>query len=333
MNATIHVPVMANEMLEHLDVRKGGVYFDGTLGGGGMTALILERGGDVVAMDRDPDALSRAQTRFPREIQEGRLRLAHANHADLRAVASDAGCHEAAGVVLDLGLSSDQLEDPAKGFSLLPQNDAALDMRMNPADPVSAADIVATATEEELAEIFRELGEEPQAKKFARAIVRAREQSPETMTTARLAAIVESAAAGRRPCGKARHPATRVFQALRMRVNDELGSLESALEAGIALLAPGHGRMVVIAFESLTARCVKLAFQRHAGRFVSLQQGGSRWEGEAPVVELLTRHAVAPSEAECRANPRARSAKLRAVRRMGAAETQGFFESNNGVVP
>jgi 16S rRNA (cytosine1402-N4)-methyltransferase len=237
---------MPSETLALLNVRAGGQYVDCTFGGGGHTSLILQQGGNVLGIDRDPAALARGKIRFHKEIETGRLRLAHANHGDLREVANAEGVREADGILLDLGVSSDQLDDPARGFSF--QKDGPLDLRMDTTAPFSAADLVATASEGELAKIFRELGEEPQAKKFARAIVRAREsQHSPVKTTARLATIGEIAAGGR--CGLARHPATRVFQSLRMAVNREMEALQGALDAGLGLLAP-NGRMVVIAFES-----------------------------------------------------------------------------------
>ena len=316
MNTTVHIPVMPAEMLAYLDVKPDGLYIDATYGGGGHSRMILERGGRVFGIDRDPDALARGRARYGREIEEGKLRLVHSNHGNLHAVAEAHGVCKVDGVLMDLGTSSDQLDDPLRGFSF--QHEGPLDMRMDTTAPFTAAELIATASEEELARIFRELGEEPRAKQFARVITRARkEQSPVT-TTALLAALSLEGAAGRRRFA-GRHPATLVFQALRMAVNREIEELDAALEAGLALLAD-HGKMVVITFESGTDRRVKTTFAAHAGRHVSLQEGGSRWEGKLPAVERLTRHAVAPSAEERAANPRARSAKLRAVRCLAAAE-------------
>ncbi len=315
MTRTVHISVMPEETLALLDVRPGGRYIDGTFGGGGHAGMILARGGNVLGIDRDEDALARGRERFKDDIAANRLHLTHGNHEELQRVAELGQCHDIDGILLDLGVSSDQIDTPERGFSFM--QDGPLDMRMDRSAKTSAAELIATASVEELTTIFRELGEEPQAAKYARAIMRARESSP-VITTAQLAAVIEAAAGGRR--GMPRHPATRVFQALRMAVNREMKALEGALEAGLKLLAP-NGRMVVITFESLTDRCVKQTFVRHAGKHVSLQQGGSTWEGELPAVERLTRHAATPSEAECRANPRARSAKLRAVRRLTARET------------
>jgi 16S rRNA (cytosine1402-N4)-methyltransferase len=182
-------------------------------------------------------------------------------------------------------------------------------MRMDRSRGETAADIVATRSEDELASLLRMFGEEPNARRIARAIVQARAVA-RIETTAQLASLVEKTV-GR---SGAHHPATRTFQAFRMAVNDELGELERALEGGLGLLKPG-GRMAVITFESLTDRTVKRFFAAHAGRMVSLQQGGERWEGTLPKVRLVTRHAVTASDEEIAENPRARSAKLRTIER------------------
>jgi 16S rRNA (cytosine1402-N4)-methyltransferase len=182
-------------------------------------------------------------------------------------------------------------------------------MRMDRSGGLTAADVVRDFPETELTAIFRTYGEEPNARRIAKAIVKARESAP-VETTAQLADIVERTI-GRRG---AHHPATRIFQALRMHVNDEMGELERALVGGLGSLKPG-GRMAVITFESLTDRVVKRFFAAHAGRMVSLQQGGERWEGELPRVVHVTRKAVVASDAEIEANPRSRSAKMRAVER------------------
>jgi len=211
------------------------------------------------------------------------------------------------GILLDLGVSSPQLDEAERGFSF--RADGPLDMRMDRSHGETAAELVATRSEEELVGLLRTLGEEPNARRIAKAIVQARAASP-IETTAQLAALVEKTV-GR---SGAHHPATRTFQAIRMAVNDELGELTRALEGGLGLLKPG-GRFAIITFESLTDRTVKRFFADHAGRMVSLQQGGERWEGSLPKVRLVTRHAVTASEEEIDANPRARSAKLRAIER------------------
>jgi len=212
---------------------------------------------------------------------------------------------------LDLGVSSDQLDTPGRGFSF--RFDGHLDMRMDTTRGESAADLLARLDVQSLADIFRRLGEEPHARRIAQAVERAQRQAP-IVTTGRLAEVVEEAAGGR---SGPRHPATRAFQALRMAVNQELEDLEQALEEGLRLLRPG-GRMAVITFESITDRAVKQRFAAHAGRWVSLQQGGERWEGELPAVTRVTRRPLEAGPDELEANPRARSAKLRVVQRCEA---------------
>ena len=207
--------------------------------------------------------------------------------------------------VLDLGVSSPQLDEAGRGFSFL--REGPLDMRMDRSSGLSAADIVNGESAERLEEIFREWGEEPQARRIAKAIVKEREKR-KFETTVEFADFIEKVV-GRRG---AHHPATRVFQALRMEVNDEMGELERALEGGLALLKSG-GRFAVITFESLTDRIVKRFFAKHVGRMVSLQQGGERWEGEEPRMRAVTGKVVVASEEESDLNPRSRSAKLRAA--------------------
>ena len=305
----MHLSVMLRETLEALAVVPGGSYIDGTLGGAGHAYEILKRAGPtgrLLGIDRDKAALERSAARL--EALSGEKVLAHGVHGELRRLAESNGFAAVDGVLLDLGVSSDQLDTPGRGFSF--RLDGPLDMRMDPTRGESAADLLAQLDVQSLADIFRRLGEEPQARRIAQAVLRAREQSPIT-TTGRLAEVVTGALGGRTG---PRHPATRVFQALRMAVNQELENLERALEEGLRLLKPG-GRMAVITFESLTDRLVKQRFAAHAGRWVSLQQGGERWEGELPAVTKVTRHPLEAGEAERAANPRARSAKLRAVQR------------------
>ena len=193
--------------------------------------------------------------------------------------------------------------------------EGTLDMRMDPTRGESAADLLARLDVQSLADLLRRLGEEPQARRIAQAIMREQAARP-IVTTGRLAEVVSGALGGRTG---PRHPATRVFQALRMAVNRELEELEQALEEGLRLLAPG-GRLAVITFESLTDRLVKQCFVAHAGKWVSLQQGGERWEGLLPAVAKVTRHALEAGPDEVAANPRARTAKLRVVQRCEAPE-------------
>lgn len=306
----MHIPVLFDEVMETLAIKPGGVYIDGTLGSAGHSSEILRRAGSegtLLGIDRDSQALERSRQRL--QGIPGRVILAHGQHGDIAALAAANGIASADGVLLDLGVSSDQLDTPERGFSF--RFDGPLDMRMNPEEGKSAAELVAEIGCDELTELLRKWGEEPAARRIANAIVAARRKEP-IVTTGRLAEVVAEAV-GRR--NAARNPATRTFQALRMAVNDEMGNLIAGLEAGLELLKPG-GRMAVITFESLTDRVVKRFFAEHEGRSVSLQQGGSRWEGTLPAVRRVNRHPIAPSEAECAANPRARSAKLRVAERI-----------------
>ena len=303
----MHVPVMLREMMDALAVVPGGSYIDGTLGGGGHAAEILRRagpGGRLLGIDRDPEALERSQARLAGG--PGKVWLAQGSHGDLRRLAEANGFAAVDGIVLDLGVSSEQLDTPGRGFSF--RLEGPLDMRMDPTGGESAAELIARLEERELADLFRRLGEEPQARRVARAIACERARGA-IETTGRLAEVV-SAALGRR--GGPRHPATRVFQALRMAVNREMEDLERALEDGLTLLRPG-GRMAVMTFESLTDRLVKQRFMAHVGLLRSLQQGGEKWFGELPAVVPVTRKAVTPGDEEIAVNPRARSAKLRAI--------------------
>ena len=306
----MHVPVLLRETIDALAVRAGGVYVDGTLGRAGHARAILARAGagaTLVGIDRDDQALAESRDALAM-VTGARVELVHGRHGDLAQLVRERGFNEVDGILLDLGVSSPQLDEAGRGFSF--RRDGPLDMRMDRSRGLTAAELVATQGEEELTTLFRTLGEEPQARRIARAIARAREQAPLT-TTGQLAALVE------RTVGRhgAHHPATRVFQALRMAVNDEVGELERALAGGLGLLRPG-GRFAVITFESLTDRIVKRFFAAHAGREVSLQQGGARWEGELPRVRLVARHAVTATEQELNENPRSRSAKLRTAERM-----------------
>ena len=300
-----HISVMLTEAVDALNVKEGGVYVDGTLGRAGHTKEILRRGGRVIGIDRDDDALKAVEA-----LSVQGLKAVKGNHGDVAKILKNEGLEKVDGILLDLGVSSPQLDEGERGFSF--RADGPLDMRMDRTGGLTAADVVRDLDESGLTEIFRKYGEEPNARRIAKAIVKARGVSS-IETTLQLAEIVERTV-GRRG---AHHPATRVFQALRMHVNDEMGELEKALADGLGCLKPG-GRMAVITFESLTDRAVKHFFAAHAGRMVSLQQGGEMWEGELPRVMQVTRKAVVASDQEIAANPRSRSAKLRAVERMVA---------------
>lgn len=301
-----HIPVLLDETVDALRVRPGGRYVDGTLGRAGHTREILARGGRVLGIDRDDDALAEVSAKIAAEPERyGGLEIAKGDHGDIERIARERGWTEVDGILLDLGVSSPQLDEAERGFSLM--RDGPLDMRMDRTKNLTAADIVNLESAERLEEVFREWGEEPQAKRIARGIVRERGPRP-FLTTLQLADFVE------RLLGRhgGRHPATRVFQALRMEVNDEMGELRRALDGGARLLGPG-GRFAVITFESLTDRVVKRFFADHVGRNVSLQQGGERWEGVLPRARAVTRKAVVAKDEELVLNPRSRSAKLRVI--------------------
>ena len=303
-----HVPVMLPEMLGLLAPRAGGTYLDGTFGGGGYAEAILEAAPCTLwAIDRDPDAIARGASlaaRFP-----GRLHLVEGHFGDMLALLAAQGVQALDGIVLDVGVSSFQIEDAARGFSF--RHDGPLDMRMSAAGP-TAADLVNTLPERELADLLFELGEERAARRIARAIVRAR--SEPITTTARLADIVRSVVS---PDRSGIDPATRSFQALRIRVNDELGELERALDAASRLLAP-RGRLVLVSFHSLEDRIVKRFMSEAAGRMPApSRHDPARVSDRAPArFRLLTQRALRPGEQEIAANPRARSARLRAMERL-----------------
>ena len=293
-----HNPVLLKETVDALSVRPGGRYVDGTLGRAGHAKEIIARGGEVLGIDRDEQAI--------REIGEvAGLTAVRGRHGSLKEIANEKGWDEVDGILLDLGVSSPQLDEAGRGFSFL--REGPLDMRMDRSCGLSAADIVNGESAERLEEIFREYGEEPQARRIAKAVAKERAEKP-FETTVELAEFIEKVV-GRR---NGRHPATRVFQALRMEVNDEIGELGRALEGGLDLLRSG-GRFAVITFESLTDRIVKRFFAGHIGRMVSLQQGGERWEGEEPRMKAVTGKVVVASKEEEDLNPRSRSAKLRAA--------------------
>ena len=289
-----HVPVLRDEVLDWLQPRDGGLYVDGTLGLGGHTQAVLERSapsGRVIGFEWDAEALARAQERLVPYRE--RLRIVHASYADLASALEKLNVGPVDGLLVDLGVSSLQLDDRDRGFSF--RADAPLDMRMDRRRPVTAAGLVARLSEEQLADLFYHYGEERQARRIARFLVEAREAEPVT-TTGRLAEIV-AAAVPRKFHPQRIHVATRVFQALRIAVNTELDNLARLLVTAPAVLATG-ARIAIIAFHSLEDRMVKQAF---AGN---------------PAYRVLTRTPIEPQPAETQDNPRARSAKLRVAERV-----------------
>lgn len=309
-----HVTVLLQEAVAGLAVRPGGRYLDGTFGGGGHTRALLAASaldGRVLALDADPAAIARGQAL--RAEFGTRLVLREGNFADLARYAHDASLAPLDGVLLDLGLSSLQLTDPARGFSF--QADGPLDMRFGPGATTTAAEIVGRYGEAELADLFWRYGEERHSRRIARAIVQARERAP-LMTTGALAATV--AAAVPRSAGSAReriHPATRTFQALRIAVNGELAALETALAGALAVLAPG-GRLAVIAFHSLEDRLVKVFMRRAATDCLCPPRLPACVCGHRATMRLVTRKAIRPGVAEVAANPRSRSATLRIAEKL-----------------
>jgi 16S rRNA (cytosine1402-N4)-methyltransferase len=305
----MHRAVLLPEVVRLLAPRPGGVYVDGTLGGGGHTRAILEAAGDgvrLLALDRDADALERARQALGEKARF--CTFVQANFADVAGTARAHGFDAVDGIVLDVGVSSYQLDDPERGFSFM--RDGPLDMRMDRTQTTTAADLVNTRPAVELAALFRAYGEEPRARAIA-VRIEARRRTAPFARTSELAMLVSDLYGGRR---ERLHPATRVFQALRIAVNGELTALSAGLEGGLELLRPG-GRMAVIAFHSLEDRIVKQCFAEHEGRWAGRPEGGQTWVGRLPAVTRLTRKPVVPGDEECASNPRARSAKLRAVER------------------
>jgi 16S rRNA (cytosine1402-N4)-methyltransferase len=308
-----HLPVMLREVMACLAPRDGGVYLDGTFGGGGYAAAVLDAAACTLwAIDRDPAAIARGAVlaqRYP-----GRLHLLQGSFADMVQLLGDAGVERLDGVVLDLGVSSFQLDDPARGFSF--RADGPLDMRMGDSG-TTAADLVNKLAEAELADTLYQLGEERLSRRIARAIVAARAEAPIT-TTGRLASIIRAVVpTDRRPGHRPIDPATRSFQALRIRVNDELGPIERALGQAADLLAPG-GRLVVVSFHSLEDRLVKRFMTEATGRAPAPSRHDPRGlvARDASLFRLVTGRALRPADDELAANPRARSARLRVIERL-----------------
>jgi 16S rRNA (cytosine1402-N4)-methyltransferase len=311
-----HIPVLAVEVMSMLAPAPGTLQIDATLGGGGHTERILEAtspDGRLLGLDADGAAIARVDGRLRPRFGD-RLVLRQSNFRDLGAVARDAGFTGCDGTLFDLGLSSFQLADTERGFGF--RAGGPLDMRFDTGRGVPAAELLATLDQDELIALFRRYGEEPKAGRIARAIVDARRTAP-VSTAEELAALVERVLPPNPRQPRRTHPATRVFQALRIAVNEELEALEAGLAAALELLRPG-GRLVVLSYHSLEDRIVK--------RFLAAERRGCVCPPEVPVcvcgrnprLRLLTRPSLTPTAAEVEANPRARSARLRAAERLAA---------------
>ena len=311
-----HLPVLAEEVLEMLAPRSGSLQIDATLGGGGHTERILEAAnpdGRLLGLDADPAAIDRVEHRLRPRFGE-RLVLRQANFRELATVAPDAGFSAVDGCLFDLGLSSFQLADTERGFGF--RAGGPLDMRFDTSRGVPAAELLATLDAKELTALFRRYGEEPKAGRIARAIVDARHEAP-IATAEELAAVIERVSPPNPRQPRRTHPATRVFQALRIAVNEELEALEAGLAAAVDLLRPG-GRLVVLSYHSLEDRIVK--------RFLAAERRGCVCPPEMPVcvcgrnprLRLLTRKSLTPTPEEVATNPRSRSARLRAAERLAA---------------
>jgi 16S rRNA (cytosine1402-N4)-methyltransferase len=302
-----HRTVLLHEAVDALVHRADGTYLDGTFGRGGHSRLLLEQlapAGRLIAIDRDPDAIAHA-TQGEACISDPRFAIAHARFAEFPQVLADRGVSQLDGILLDLGVSSPQIDNPERGFSF--RNDGPLDMRMDPTRGRSAAEFLASAPQREIAEVLRDYGEERFAPAIAKAVVARREAGPPIERTAQLAALVAGTVKTREG---GQDPATRTFQALRILVNAELEELEQGLKAALSWLAPG-GRLVVISFHSLEDRIVKNFIAQHGpGQF---DRRVPMAEPRAAVLHALAR--IKPSDDEVRANPRSRSAILRVAER------------------
>lgn len=307
-----HITVLLPEAIEALQPRPDGVYIDGTFGGGGHSRLMLDEPAgiaSVIAIDADASARSRAETLQAQPGIGDRLYFVHANFRDVARIVRDHHLERVDGILLDLGLSSFQLEEGERGFSF--RHDAALDMRFDQTSGISASDLVNSASREELAHLIWRYGEEPQSRRIASALVRERETTP-LMTTGQVAGIIEATVGGRR--GRGIHPATRTFQALRIAVNDELQALSEVLPAAIDLLAPG-GRLVVIAFHSLEDRIVKRAIEAESALCICPPEQPVCNCDHVPKVRRVGKP-IRPSAVEVAANPRSRSAIMRVAERL-----------------
>jgi 16S rRNA (cytosine1402-N4)-methyltransferase len=313
---TRHVPVMADEVVTMLAARASASFIDATIGGGGHAERILaasDPDGRLLGLDADGAAIARTRDRLGATYGP-RLRLRQASFRELGAVAPGEGFEAVDGCLFDLGLSSDQLADTARGFGF--RTGGPLDMRFDTTRGVPAAELLSSLDAEELAALFRRYGEEPFAGRIARAIVEARRTAP-VATAEELAALIERVAPGRAPGRRRVHPATRVFQALRVAVNEELEALQAGLASAVDLLRPG-GRLVVLSYHSLEDRIVKRFFQAERRGCICPPEAPVCVCGRQPRLRLVVPKGLVPAPAEVDANPRARSARLRAAERLAA---------------
>jgi 16S rRNA (cytosine1402-N4)-methyltransferase len=331
---TRHVPVLLAEVCDALHAAKGGVFVDGTFGAGGYTQALLDRhrANRVIAIDRDPDAVAAGAPLVAKT--RGRLALVPGRFSQLDDIVAEAGVEKVDGVVLDIGVSSMQLDQAERGFSF--RHDGPLDMRMERVGPC-AADLINETSEASLADIFFHYGEERRARAVARAIIEKRRKG-RIETTGQLADLVAGLI---RPDPGGMHPATRVFQALRIAVNDELAELTEALHAAERVLKPG-GRLAVVTFHSLEDRIVKHFMAARSGRLTGASRHLPATKPAEPTFATVSKGPVMPTEREVAANPRARSAKLRAAERTaapaqtplaslrGLAELPGTAETRGG---
>ncbi|MFZ1720643.1 MAG: 16S rRNA (cytosine(1402)-N(4))-methyltransferase RsmH [Candidatus Moraniibacteriota bacterium] len=318
---TRHIPVLLAETVDGLHLKKGDVVVDATLGGGGHTLALLEKvlpGGRVISFDMDAQAIDRFLGRIENDpvakqaYQDGHLILVHANFSHLEEELDRLGIERVNGIMADLGFSSDQIETPDRGLSFL--HDGPLDMRLNGEDALTAEEVIRRYSEERLAEIFSLYGDEPKAKRIARRITTERKRK-EVRTTTELARIIEEAFSGAERRAIGIHPATRVFQALRIEVNREFERLNAFLLGATGKLAPG-GRLAIISFHSGEDRIVKEFFRLEAKGCVCPPNFPECRCGRKPQVKIVTGKPIGPSEEEQVKNPRSRSAKLRIAQRI-----------------
>lgn len=302
-----HVTVLLNETVDSLNVKKGGIYADFTLGGGGHTSLILERGGRVIGIDRDITAIENAKRRFVGQD----FTPVHDNFSNIKNIAKNLGIEKFDGIIADLGVSSPQLDEPERGFSYM--HDAPLDMRMDNRDTLTARDVVNTYSSEELFRIISTYGEERWASRIVNFIIEHREKKP-IETTFELVDIIKAAIPlSARKDGP--HPAKRTFQAIRIEVNGELAILEQAVKDGAELLKKG-GRMSIITFHSLEDRIIKQTFAALGKGCTCPKEFPVCVCGQQPMVKSVLKKPLLPSEKELEENPRARSSKLRTIEKI-----------------